>query len=177
MRICSCRTFLFFSRLTALLHWRACKLFHPQHSSQRESLYISWHTCMPTCMYAIFLTCLCSFILEARAFSALTGILEVRTSLGGSDSARLCWWLGGKKESQSSESNLQLSPDTLALDNMAHLEVSVFEGPMGSEFFGAGEQQSRLWAGPVLSGNTPIISRLLHSTEQTESAVGFDWRR
>lgn len=32
-------------------------------------------------------------------------------------------------------------------------------------------------AGPVLSGNIPVISRLLDSVKQTESAVGLDWAR
>lgn len=48
---------------------------------------------------------------------------------------------------------------------------------LGSKCFGAGEQKSRPWAGPVLSGNLPIISRLQHSIEQRESAMGLDWRR
>lgn len=50
----------------------------------------------------------------------------------------MTWWRAGI-----SKSNLQLSSDTPALDNMALLEITVFAGPLGSEAFDAAEQQSR----------------------------------
>jgi len=76
--------------------------------------------------------------------------------------------------SQSSKSNLKLSPDPLVLDVMAHLGPVVLKVPLGCDSFGAGELRGQPRAGPVLSGNIPVILRLLDSIKQTESAVGLD---